>query len=92
MFSSQWVRNPAKTSCIRAYNRRSSLVSSVHAFTSELRFAQLSVSGDDSHLLLARQRFFADLVPSFVELALVHLDVLLCHVMRRVPGAVCQIE
>ena len=45
------------------------------------------VGRDDAQLLLARERFLAQLVPALVELALVLLDPVLRHVVRRVAGA-----
>ena len=50
------------------------------------------VGRDDAQLLLARERFFAQLVPALIELALVLLDPVLRHVVRRVAGARSEIH
>ena len=48
---------------------------------------QLGVGGDDAQLLLPREGLLAQLVPALIELALVLVDPLLRHVVRRVAGA-----
>ena len=48
---------------------------------------QLGVRGDDTQLLLSRERFLAQLVPALIELALVLVGPLLRHVVRRMAGA-----
>ena len=48
---------------------------------------QHGVGGDDAQLLLPRKNLFAQLVPALIELALVLVDPLLRHVVRRVAGA-----
>ena len=48
------------------------------------RVGQLGVRGDDAELLLAREGLLAQLVPALIELALVLVDPLLRHVVRRV--------
>jgi hypothetical protein len=45
------------------------------------------IRGDDAQLFLARERLLAQLVPALIELALVFLDPVLRHVVRRVAGA-----
>ena len=51
-----------------------------------------SVGGDDAQLLLSCERLFAQLVPALIELALVLLDPVLRHVVRRVAGARSEIH
>ena len=48
---------------------------------------QLGIGRDDAELLLAREDLLAQLVPALIELALVLVDPLLRHVVRRVAGA-----
>ena len=48
---------------------------------------QHGVGGDDAQLLLACERLLTQLVPALIELALVLLDPVLRHVVRRVAGA-----
>ena len=48
---------------------------------------QLRVGRDDAELLLPLERLLADLVPALVELALVLVDPLLRHVVRRMRRA-----
>ena len=58
------------------------------------RVGQLRVRRDHAQLLLALERFVADLVPALVELALVLVGPLLRHVVRRMrrPGRVVDEE
>ena len=53
---------------------------------------QLRVGGDQAELLLLREGDLALLVPAVRELALVLLDPLLGHVVRRVRGARCEVD
>ena len=90
--ASVWVRNPAKTSCWRAYSCRSSADRSLHACTQLGPRCRHRALGHHPAGHLALEDLGPPGVPPLVEDAPVGVDPLGRHVVRRVHGAEGEVQ